>query len=117
MKDDMVTYSLMSEPKDAKDLDLAIAVVVKQYILTRKRKIAVIALARTMGQGRRDRKCNILNLREHLVAHWAVCNRLNMFIQKKTFRKKNTKLPYGCLSSDCLPGFDSCFSFTFRPIE
>ena len=47
----------MSEATDGKNMDLAIAVFLwrNTVILTRKKMIAVIVWAHTVGQGRRDR--------------------------------------------------------------
>ena len=46
----------MSEATDENDLDLAIAVFREGMHIDKKRKIAVIAWAHTVGEGQRDRK-------------------------------------------------------------
>ena len=55
MKDDMATYSKSLRQRMRKTWTLPLKFSVKEYIFIRKKKIAVIAWAHTMGQGRRDR--------------------------------------------------------------
>ena len=56
MKDDMVTYSIGPRQRMKKTWTLSLQFFVKEYILARKKKkIAVITWAHTVGQGRQDR--------------------------------------------------------------
>ena len=55
MKDDMVTYSKCSRQRMGKTWYLPLQFFVKECILTRKKKIAVIAWAHTVLQRWRDR--------------------------------------------------------------
>ena len=55
MKDDMVTYSKCPRQRMRTTWTLPLQFFVREFILTRKRKIAVIVWAHTVGQGQRDR--------------------------------------------------------------
>ena len=55
MKDDMVTYSKCPKQRMRKTWTFPLQFFVRECILTRKKKSAVIAWAHTMGQGRWDR--------------------------------------------------------------
>ena len=55
MKDDMVTHSKWPRKRMKKTWTLPLQFFVRDCILTRKKKIAMIAWAHTVGQGRRDK--------------------------------------------------------------
>ena len=55
MKDNMAAYSKCPRQRMRKTWTLPLQFFVREWILTRKKKIAVITWAHTVGQGRRDR--------------------------------------------------------------